>query len=89
MNVLIKDNELLKKYNDISNKVSNGIERELYCKPVYSKKFLKSKLKCYSDETTNFNTGKIHEAGPNYICWLITLIDSVLKKMKTIFYKYF
>lgn len=41
---------------------------------------MKIKLRSCGDEITDFHVIKIPEAGPNYIFWLVTLIDSVLKK---------
>ena len=40
---LIRDDELLKKYNKMWNKVSNSIKKEFDSEPVYNKKYLKSK----------------------------------------------
>ena len=39
INFFIKDDNLLKSYNDIWNKVCNSIIKELDCKPVYNKIF--------------------------------------------------
>ena len=39
INFFIKDDNLLKRYNDIWNKASNSIRKELDCKPVYNKIF--------------------------------------------------
>ena len=39
MNFLIKDDDLLKKYNDIWDKVSHSIKKELDCEPIYNIKF--------------------------------------------------
>ena len=39
INFFIKDDNLLKRYNDIWNKASNSIKKELDCKPVYNKIF--------------------------------------------------
>ena len=44
---LIKDYELLKKYNKIWDKVSNIIKKEFDRKQVYSEKNLKSTIKSY------------------------------------------
>ena len=44
---LIKDYELLKKYNKIWDKVSNIIKKEFDSKQVYSEKNLKSTIKSY------------------------------------------
>ena len=45
-------------------------------------KFLETKIISYGDETTDFHTKKVPEAGSNYICWLVILVDSVLQKDK-------
>ena len=36
---LIKDDELLRKYNDISEKVKNVINKEFDSEPIYNEKF--------------------------------------------------
>ena len=47
---------------------------------MHNKSNLKTQIKSYGNEATDFQTRKIPETGFNYICWLVTLIDSVLKK---------
>ena len=42
---LIKDGELLEKYNEIWEKVRNNIKKEFGSEPVYNKKYLKAKQK--------------------------------------------
>ena len=42
--------------------------------------FKKTKERSYGEETTDFRTRKIPEAGSFYICWSVILTDSVLKK---------
>ena len=54
MYFLIKDDDLLKKYNTIWDNVSAGIKKENYSKPVYNKKNLKIKIKSHCDEVTDF-----------------------------------
>ena len=61
MNFLIKY-DLLKKYNGIWNKVNNSITKELDCKPVYNKHFLKTYLSSFGDEATYFHARKTPEA---------------------------
>ena len=41
--ILIKDNEVLEKYNEICNKFSSTIEKVLATEPVYNKIYLKVK----------------------------------------------
>ena len=45
MSFLIKDDELLKKYNKIWEKVKNGIKKSFDIKLVYNEKYLKGKIK--------------------------------------------
>ena len=45
MYFLIKDDELLKKYNKIWEKVKNGIKKNFDIKLVYNEKYLKGKIK--------------------------------------------
>ena len=53
--LFIEDYELLEKYNGNWNNNSNNIIRkELDCKPIYNKKFLKTKIRFYGDEATEF-----------------------------------
>ena len=49
------DNELLiKKYNKIWNRVSNSMKKKNDSKPIKNKIFLKTKIKYYGDEGTDF-----------------------------------
>ena len=45
MSFLIKNDELLEKYNEIWQKVKNSIKKEFDSKPVYYEKYLKAKIK--------------------------------------------
>ena len=65
-----------------SNKVSNSIKKELDCEPICNKIFLKTKVRSYNDEATDFNNRKIPEAGSNNISWSVMFIDSLLKNDK-------
>ena len=52
----IKNNELLKKYKEIWEKVSNAIKKEFNIDPVYNKKYLKTRIKSYKRQiNTNFH----------------------------------
>ena len=42
---LVKDGELLEKYNDIWEKVNKNIKKEFDSEPVYDEKYLKTKIK--------------------------------------------
>ena len=52
---LIKNYELLEKYNEICDNVSKFIKKEFDSKSVYNDKYLKTKIKSYKGKTnTNF-----------------------------------
>ena len=80
LNFFIKDDDLLKEYNNICKKVSNSILREHDWEHIYNTKFLKTKIRSQGDEATIFNCIKTTEAGPDYICWSVIIIYSVLRK---------
>ena len=78
---LIKDDELLEKYNEIWEKVSNSIKRGFDREPVYNWKYLKKK---YHEEKINiiFHNNKISKEGLLRICLSATLIDLVYRTSK-------
>ena len=45
---------LLKKHNTVWHKVSADLKKEFYSESVYSKEFLKTKIKSHGDEVTDF-----------------------------------
>ena len=60
MSLLIKDDELLEKYNEIWKSVKNIIKKEFDSEPVCNEKYLKAKMKLYNGKTsTNFHKDKI------------------------------
>ena len=63
---LIEDDDLLKKYNDNWNKVSNNINEDFDSKLICNEKILRTKINSYSDNVTNFRNKIIPEAGSNY-----------------------
>ena len=82
MYFLIKDDDLLETYNDIWNKISNSIKKELDCEPIYNKKFLKTKIRSYGNKATDFHDKEVAKVGSNYICLAVILLDFVLIKDK-------
>ena len=83
MSFLIKDDELLEKYNEIWEKVKNSIKEEFDSKPVYNEKYLKAKIKSYNGKiNTNFYNSKIPGERSQFICLSVILIDSVFRAGK-------
>ena len=74
MSFSIKDNKLLKKYNEILKKGSNSIKKEFNSEAFYNEKYLKTKIKSYN--------GKINICIYLHLHLLVILIDSVYRKDK-------
>ena len=88
---LIKDDELVEKYNEILGKVKNIIKKEFDSKPVYKEKYLKAKIKTYNGKINmSFHNNKIPKEGSQFICLSVILIDSAFRAGKNypqVFYK--
>ena len=85
MSFLIKDHELLEKYNEIWENVKNSIKKEFDSEPVYNEKYLKAKIKSYNGKiNTDFHNNKIPKEGSQFTCLSVILIYSVFKKGKVI-----
>ena len=60
MSLLIKDNQLLEKYDEIWDKVSNVIKKGFDSEHVYNEKYLKTEIKSYETRVSiNFHNDKM------------------------------
>ena len=50
----MEDNELLEKYNTLWNKISADAIKEFDSNLTYNKYILKTEIRCYGDEPTDF-----------------------------------
>ena len=83
ISILIKDDELSEKYNEIWEKVKNSLKKEFDSEPVYNEKYLKAKTKsCNGKINTNFHDNKIPKEGSQFICLTVILIHSVFRTDK-------
>ena len=83
---MIKDNELLEKYNEVWEKVKNSLKREFGCKSVYNKKCLKARIKSYNEKiNTNLHNNKLPKEDSQFICLSIILLDSVFRSGKNFY----
>ena len=90
MSFLIKDDELLEKYNEIWEKIKNSIKKEFDSKSVYNEKYLKAKIKSYNWKiNTNFHNNKIPGEGSQFICLSVIFIDSVFRTGKNYYLQEF
>ena len=83
LSFLIEDDEILKKHNEISEKVENSPKKEFDSEPVYNEKYLNAKIKSYNGKiNTHFHDNKVQKEGFQFICLLVILIDSVFRTSK-------
>ena len=67
------------KYNTTWNKVTADIKNS---RPVYNKNFLKTKIKSYDDEVTDFYDKNIPKVDSNQTCLTVISLDSAVEKKK-------
>ena len=75
----IEDNDLLKKYNSILGKVRADIKKGFDSEPV-QKNFLKTKIKFFDIEATDFHDKEIPKVDSNLNCLAVISLDSALNK---------
>ena len=81
MSLLIKDKELLEKYNEIWEKVSSSIKKEFESNPLYNEKYLKTKIKVYNKKSIQIPTvikcrGKVQNVFAYQYFYLILFIKN-------------
>ena len=83
LSFLIKGDELLEKYNEISEKLKDNLKKEFESEPVYYEKYLKGKIISYNGKTnSNFHSKKIPKGDSQYICLSVISIDSLSRRGK-------
>ena len=70
------------------NNIINSTKEEFDSKPVYNKRYLKTKIKSSWNEATDFHHKTMPKADSNYTCLALILIDYVFKIMKTIMHMF-
>ena len=89
MYFLIEDDVILEKYNTVWDKVSAYIKKEFNSEPFYNKQFLKTKIKSYGDEVTDFYDKEIPKVDSNHTCLAVIILDSALKKYENYYLQVF
>ena len=80
MSFNIEDDSALVKYNEIWKKIKNTLSIKFHSKPVYDKKYIKTKVKTFNEVlNTIFSDNKIPKESTQYICVAEINIDSVMK----------
>ena len=79
----VKNDELLVKYNEIWDKVSNTLKKAFDNESVYNEKYIRTKIKSYEGKIgTNFHDNKMPNKDSQCICLSVILTDSVFRTGK-------
>ena len=77
MSLLIKNNEVWERYEDIWNVIKNKLNIKLHTQPIYENKYLKAKVKEFdSDIKINFSGNDLPKENTYYTC--IACINFIL-----------
>ena len=80
MSFVIKDDNVLGKYNEIWNKIKKTLNTKFHSVPVYDKKYIKAKVRELDGVMkTKFWGDKIPKEGAHHPCIACITIDSVMK----------
>ena len=83
MSFVIKDDDVLDKYNEIWNEIKKTSSIKLHSMPVYDEKYIKAKVTEFNGVIkTNILSDEIPREGVHYACIACITIDSVMKMKK-------
>ena len=83
MSSIIKDNDVLDKYNEIWGKIKNTLNIKFHSMPVYDEKYIKAKVREFNGVVkTNFLGDEVPKEKVHYTCIACITNDSVIKMKK-------
>ena len=83
MSFIVKDDNLLDKYNKIWDKIKNKLNIKFHSKPVYDEKYIKTKVRQFdSGVKTNFLGDGVPRENKHYTCIACITIDYVMRMEK-------
>ena len=83
MSFVIKDDDVLDKYNEIWDKIKETLSIKFHSMPVYDEKYIKAKVREFSGVIkTNFLSDEVPKENEHYTCIACITIDSVMRMEK-------
>ena len=83
MSFVIKDDDVLDKYNEIWDKIKGKLNIKFHSMPVYDEKYIKAKVREFNGVIkTNFLGDEIPKENVHYTCIACVIIDSVVRMEK-------
>ena len=80
LSFLIKDDNILNKYNELWDKTKEKLRIKFHSMPVYDQTYMKAKVREFDGEIkTNFLRNEIPKENMHYTCTACITIDSVMK----------
>ena len=86
MSFVIKDDDVLDKYNEICDKIKETLNLKFHSMPVYDEKYIKTKVREFNGTIkTNFLDDKTPKEIMHCTCIACITIDSVMRMEKKIY----
>ena len=86
MSFMIKDNNVLDKYNKIWNVIESKIAIKVHCEPIYDQTYIKAEVREFDGVIkTNFLGNGAPKENMHYTCIAYITVDSVMKTDKKYF----
>ena len=83
MSFVIKDDDVLDKYNEIWDKIKETLSIKFLSMPVYDEKYIKAKVREFNGVIkTNFLGDEVPKENEHYTCIACITIDSVMRMEK-------
>ena len=83
MSLLIKNNEVWERYEDIWNVIKNKLNIKFHSQPIYENKYSKAKVREFEGEIeTNLLGNNLPKESTYYTCFACITIDSIIKMNK-------
>ena len=83
MSFVIKDDDVLDKYNEIWDKIKETLSIKFHSMPVYDEKYIKVKVREFNGVIkTKFLSDEVPKENEHYTCIACITIDSVMKMEK-------
>ena len=83
MSFMVKDDDVLDKYNELWDKIKEKLNMKFHSMPVYNETFIKAKVREFDSVIkTNFLDGKVPKENMHYKCIGCITTDSVMRMEK-------
>ena len=83
MSVMVKDDDVLDKYNEIWDKIKEKLNIKFHSMPVYDETYIKAKVREFNGKIkTNFLGDRVPKENLHYTCIACVTIDSIMRMEK-------